>query len=105
MGELAIIYAVVFGGALVLQFLLYKGGNKGTNNTIFLLNLALVVIIGLINYSSQPSNYVLQKVISIAWIVLGALAFFLKSKGKESVGTSKILLTIALIGGIIQMIL
>ena len=104
MGELAIIFAVLIGLALVLQFLLYKGG-KGNNNTIFLLNLALVVIIGLINYSSQPSNYVLQKVISIAWIVLGALAFFLKSKGKESVGTSKILLTIALIGGIIQMIL
>ena len=104
MGELAIIFAVLIGGALVLQFLLYKGG-KGTNNTIFLLNLALVVIIGLLNYSSQPSNYVLQKVISLTWIVIGAMAFFLKSKGKESLATSKILLTIALVGAIIQMIL
>ena len=104
MAELGIIYAVLIGGALVLQFLLYKAGNKETT-TIFLLNLALIVIIGFINYSAQPSNYVLQKAISIGWIVLGALAFFLKTKGEGSLLTSKILLTIALIGGVIQMIL
>lgn len=104
MDELAIIYAVLISAAVLLQFLLYKGGRKISNNTIFLLNVALIAVLAFINFSSQPSNFVIQKIISIAWIVLAGLAFVLKSKGKESLDTSKKLLTIALIGAIIQMV-
>ncbi len=101
MGELAIIYAVLIGGALVLQFLLYKG--TGNNNLIFILNMLLVIIISAMLFSSQPSNYVMQKVISAAWGVIALLAFFLKSKGESSLGTSKLMLTIALVGAVVQM--
>lgn len=103
MGELLIIFIGVIIAAVVLQFLLYK--DKLGNNTIFILNIVLVLVVSFITYTALPSNYNTQRIIAIAWSAVALLALTLKSRSKESLATSKILLTIAVLGSILQMLI
>lgn len=88
--------------AVILQILLYRG--KPENSTIFILNLVLILVILFITFTGLPNNFGIQRIIAVAWSVLGVIALLLKSKGPNSIATSKLLLTIAMVGGLIQMI-
>lgn len=92
-------FIVIIIAAVVLQILLHK--DKSGSNTIFLLNIILVILVSYITFTALPNNYKTPRFIAIGWSVLALLAFVLKGKG--SLTTSKILLTIAKLGGIIQM--
>ena len=102
MDVLLIMFIAIVIAAVILQILLYR--DKSTNGTIFILNLVLILVISFITFTGLPTNYGIQRVIAVAWSVLGIIAFFLKSKGANSISTSKILLTVAMVGGLIQMI-
>lgn len=94
-------FIVIVIAGVVLQILLYK--DKSDTNTIFILNLILVVLVSYITFTALPSNYTIPRIIAIAWSAVALLALTLKSRSRESLNTSKILLTIAVLGSIVQM--
>ena len=96
-------FIVIIIAAVVLQILLYK--DKSGTNTIFILNIALVILVSYITFTALPTNFGSQRFISIAWSLVALLALILKSRSKKSLNTSKILLTIAMIGAIVQMLI
>lgn len=97
------IFTAIIIATVILQLLLYS--NKKDTNKIFILNFVLLLVISFITFTGLPSNYTMQRIIAVAWSALGVIALLLKSKGANAIGTSKILLTIAMVGGLIQMIL
>lgn len=97
------IFTAIIIATVILQILLYS--NKKDTNKIFILNFVLLLVISFITFTGLPSNYTMQRIIAVAWSALGVIALLLKSKGANAIGTSKILLTIAMVGGLIQMIL
>ena len=99
MDILLMMFIVIIIAAVVLQILLHK--DKTGSNIIFLLNIALVILVSFITFTGLPTNYRTPRYIAIGWSVVALLAFILKGKG--SLNTSKILLTIAKLGSIIQM--
>ena len=103
MDVLLIMFIAIVIAAVILQILLYS--KKAENSTIFILNLVLILVISFITFTGLPTNYTMQRIIAVAWSALGVIALLLKSKGANAIGTSKILLTIAMVGGLIQMIL
>lgn len=105
LGILSIIFISLIVVAVVLQILLYKGGKNSSNNIAFLLNIALVILLSFLIFSSLPSNFTMQKIISISWSALALLSLLLRSKGKDLLSTSKIILTIAIIGSLAQLLI
>lgn len=103
MDVLLMIFTAIIIATVILQLLLYS--NKKDTNKIFILNFVLLLVISFITFTGLPSNYTMQRIIAVAWSALGVIALLLKSKGANAIGTSKILLTIAMVGGLIQMIL
>ncbi len=103
MDVLLMIFTAIIIATVILQILLYS--NKKDTNKIFILNFVLLLVISFITFTGLPSNYTMQRIIAVAWSALGVIALLLKSKGANAIGTSKILLTIAMVGGLIQMIL
>lgn len=94
-------FIVILIAAVVLQLLLYK--DKSGCKTVFILNIALVLVVSYITFTALPTNFGTQRFIAIGWSVLALLALVLKFRSKESLNTSKVLLTIAMLGAIVQM--
>lgn len=96
-------FIIIIIAAVILQLLLYR--DKSETNTIFILNIALVLLVSYITFTALPSNFTAQRIIAIGWSAVALLALTLKSRNKESLTTSKILLTIAVLGSILQMLI
>ncbi len=106
LGILAIIFIAIIITAVILQFLLYKGGNKSKNNNIvFIGNMLLGVLVSIMLFTSLPSNYISQKVIAAAWGVIAVLAILVRSKPQQSGTVSKLMLTVSIIGGLAQLLI
>lgn len=103
MDILLIMFIIIIIAAVILQLLLYR--DKSETNTIFILNIALVLLVSYITFTALPSNFTAQRIIAIGWSAVALLALTLKSRNKESLTTSKILLTIAVLGSILQMLI
>ena len=101
LGILAIIYVVIIIFTIAIQFLLYKNNGKSMNS-IFIMNVALGIILAVIAYTSLPTNYTGQRILSITLGVLAILAVFVKLKNTNLL-TSKIILSVSVIGGFIQL--
>lgn len=106
-GELCMalgILKIVFFALIILvaigQFALYK--NRWRQGTI-IGNTILGVIISYMAFTSLPSNYTGQRGLALVWGVVALVAFVLDLRSKDTLLLSKILLTISVIGGIIQL--
>ena len=100
------ILKIVFIALIILvamgQFALYKnrwrqGATIG--NTI------LGVIISYMAFTSLPSNYTGQRGLALVWGVVALVAFVLDLRSKHTLFLSKILLTISVVGGMIQLLI
>ena len=103
---LKLIYLVLTmaaGGALIWLYI-----DKSERLSFpLILNLGLAFLFSWINYSSYAENQVLRRGISWIWALLALIGFLVKLvKGKkDSAMLSKVLISLALVGGVVQMIL
>lgn len=100
LGYLGILFVVLGLGVVVAQFLLYKGNN---NNGVFIFNAALGIILSYLIFTSFPENYITQKYISLIWGALAIVAVVIKSVNIKNITISKIMLTISLFGGLVNL--
>ncbi|NMA48288.1 MAG: hypothetical protein GX947_00720 [Tissierellia bacterium] len=82
LGILKIIYIVLIAVAVLIQALLYINKNK-SNNTIFIINMLLGMILAFIAFTSMPTNFTVQRILAIIFGVIAALAIVVKSKTKK----------------------
>lgn len=104
LGILAIIYIVLGGLTLLFQILLYRGNDNTKNySVIFMLNVFLGVVLSFLVYSSLPSNFIIEKVISAALGLIAVISIGVRVKTEKPSIISKIMLTISIVGGLIQL--
>ena len=90
--------------SLIGQFLLYK--DKSTiNNYVFFFNVFLGILFSWLVFTSLPTNFYAQKIISLVWGFLAFVAIGIKIFRSDDVKFSKILLTISVFGGMIHLFL
>lgn len=88
------------------QILLYKESKKEIyNEWIFSFNMVLGVIVSYMAYSELPTNLLGQRGLALVWGILAIIAIPLKIKFPKFLLVSKLLLTISLVGGLIQLFL
>ena len=105
MGELKVILIVLIITAVVIQILLYKiKDNSKAENLIFYMNILFGLILMFMAYSSQPNNYIVQKILVAVWGLLAALSVILKFKASESTTIGKVMITIAIVGSFVQLL-
>lgn len=102
LGILAIIFLILISAAIVLQVLLYREKSESKLG-IFIANMALALILAVIAFTSFPSNFVARKVIAVLFGALSIIALLVKTKFKQSNQASKIMLSIAVIAGCLQL--
>lgn len=107
LGILAIIYVVIAVLAIGMQIFLYKDKEGKYTNTLFIVNMLFGVFLSFIAYTSLPSNYTEQKIIAIIFGIVAVVAFLVKLNIRKpaAIIISKLLLTISIVGGIIQLVI
>lgn len=104
LGVLNIMYIILVIVAVIVQILLYMKKDK-LNEIIFIINILLVFVASVLAYTGLPSNFVLQRVVAGAWAVIAILAAVLRFKDKKFDFISKIMISIAMAGSILQLML
>lgn len=104
LGYLKIFFIVMIITAVVLQILLYSSNNK-SNNLVFILNMLLGVFISFMVYTALPSNASGQKLAAASWGLMAILAFIIRLTTNKSSIISKVVITVAILGGLGQLIL
>lgn len=102
LGLLLVLFTVLAILAVFIQILLYKRGTA-SNNGIFIVNMVFVFIISYLVYTALPMNYTGLKMLAIAWSVMALIAVVLKVINNNFMMISKVLLTIAVVGSLIQL--
>lgn len=102
LGILMIVFIVWIIVSIIIQILLYK---KESKNSVFMINMLFSMLLSYITFTSLPMNYTEQKVIAIAWGGLSLLALALKLKEGNFIIVSKVMLTIAIVGSLVQLFL
>lgn len=92
--------------AVVLQYYLYVS-RPGAKNSfmIFMINVIFAILLSGLAFTSLPSNYLGLRSIGAIWGSLAIIALVLKLVNKRFTMTSKILLTVAIVGGLIQLLI
>lgn len=104
LGILAIIYGVLIVLTILVQFLLYKG-NKTTKNNIFIMNMLLALVLSYISYTSFPTNFTGQRIIAVVLAIIAVVGLVIKFTKEDFIHASKIMLSIAVFGSLIQLFL
>lgn len=100
LGILSIIFIVLFVLVVIGQFFLYSSQE---NQFWVIWNTLLGIVIAFMAYTSLPSNYVVQKTIALVWGIIALVAFILQLRNNETSMLVKVLLTISVVGGIVQL--
>lgn len=103
LGILQILFIIVLIAAVLTQVFLYRR-KSGTGNGIFILNMLVGILLAYLAFTALPANYTGQKVLAIAWGVIAVVAVVLKMTNEKLVTISKVLLSIAIIGGLVQLL-
>lgn len=101
MGELQIIFIVLVIIVAIGQGVLYF--KKDRNNGVFIFNIILALIIAYMGYTSFPSNFSTEKMLSIILGLLGLISLIPYYMKKILI--SKIILSVSLIGGLFYLFL
>ncbi len=102
LGIYGIIAMVFIITALIIQALLYRTKNEAANG-IFIVNMVFGVVFAYITFSSLPSNFIGQKILTIVWAIIAVAGLLLKLKDKKFMMISKIMLSVAIIGSLVQL--
>lgn len=103
LGVLNIFYIVLGVIGVGLQGFLYFGNEKFiSNRVVFILNMLFGIIISYLVFTSLPSNYSLQRIMAILIGLISILAMIVRVKDISSM-VAKIMLSISVIGGLIQL--
>ena len=102
MGIYMIIALVFIITALIIQILLYMTKNE-KDNGIFIINMVFGVIFAYITFASLPSNFMQQKILTIFWAVLAVAGLLLKLKDSKFMIVSKVMLSVAIFGALVQL--
>ena len=102
LGVLFIVFNVLTVIAVFIQILLYKNGNEAKNG-IFILNMLLGVVLSYMAFSALPMNFTGQRTLAIVWGVSAVAGMVLKLTGGKFIMLSKILLTVSIVGSLVQL--
>lgn len=98
-----ILFIIVIIAAVFTQFFLYRRKNQ-SGHSLFIINMLVGIVLSYLAFTALPANYTGQKVLAIAWGVIAVVAVVLKVTNEKFITLSKILLSIAIIGGVIQLL-
>ncbi|MDV6377163.1 hypothetical protein ORD22_02660 [Sporosarcina sp. GW1-11] len=104
LGILMIVFIVLLVTAVIIQILLYRSKNE-SNNYVFFMNMLFGVLLSYMAFSALPMNFTGQRVLAIAWGVVAVLAVVVKLTSGKFIMISKIMLSVAIIGGLVQLFL
>lgn len=100
MQVLLIIYSALAVIAVAAQIVLY---NDKARNGIYILNMLIGLLLAYIVYTSLPENFEMQKNIALGIASMSIIGLILKSINRNFAYISKILLSISIVGGFIQL--
>ncbi len=92
-----VIMTIMSLGALALLFI--KNGEYGNNKIIFIAIGMWSIFVSWMNYTSLPSNYLIQGLISIVFVLLALIAIFLKMRNDEKDFIARVIMAISIVGG------
>lgn len=104
LGILSIIYITLIISAVIFQFLLYKEKSE-SKNSLFIMNMLFILLLVFIAFTSLPSNFIGQKILAITWGILSVMAVIVRVHAKQFSFASKVMLSVAMIGGFAQLFL
>lgn len=102
LGVLMVTFIVLFIIAVVLQILLYRRQNK-SNNGIFIINMLFGIVLSYLAFTSFPSNYTGQRSLALVFGLVAVLALVLKFTNRKFIFVSKVMLTVTIIGTLVQL--
>ncbi len=97
LGYLFIFYMFLLAFTLILQVLLYQSNNRLT----FILNIAFGIFLAILAFTSQPTNYTGQRIVSIIFALVSVLAAYVRYRDYDRIGN--LLVSISIIGGLVQL--
>ena len=104
MEGLLITYIVLIVIAVVVQILLYKSKSDSLNS-IFIMNVLLGITLSFITYTSLPSNFALERILAATWGIISIFSAVIKLRTKEYSLVSKLMISVAIVGSIVQLLL
>lgn len=104
LASLEIMFIVLIVVAIILQILLYRSNNLSNNNIIFIVNMVFVFLLSYIAFTTFPINETGKRALSIVWPILAVVGIIMKIKTKQSPMASKLFLTVATVGALVQIL-
>lgn len=103
--ELLLILFIVLAAASVLGIIfLYSSKNPKTKNSLFYVLVALSMLITFLNVTSLPTNYVMQRIISLFLGLFAVIALILKLKTPQKASIANFLVTASVLCGLIYLL-
>ncbi|MFD1928314.1 hypothetical protein ACFSFY_09600 [Sporosarcina siberiensis] len=103
LGILEILFIILIITAVITLVLLHRR-KGGSGNSIFIINMLLGIFVSYLAFTALPTSYTGQRVLATAWGLIAVLAVVLKLTNQKLITVSKVLLTIAIIGGLAQLL-
>ncbi|MDU4892097.1 MAG: hypothetical protein E6344_02265 [Clostridium sp.] len=99
--ELLLIMFIVLAVASGLGIaFLYLSKNPKTKTIFFYFTAVLSMLIALLNATSQPSNYIMEQLISWAFGFLAVISIIIKVKNPQKTSLANLLVTISILCGL-----
>lgn len=103
LGVLEILFIILIITAATTQILLYRR-KSGSGNSIFIINMLLGILVSYLAFTALSTSYTGQRVLAITWGFIAVLAVVLKLTNQKLITVSKVLLSISIIGGLVQLL-
>lgn len=104
LGYLGILLFALILISIILQLALYKIKDY-RSNTIYIFNAIFAFILSYLNFTSQPTNFTGLRILSLIWAGFGVVGLVAKIKYTNSYKAARYFLSIAVIGGMIQLLI
>lgn len=102
MAVLGILFILLAIATIIGQFLLYKD-KENTPNIIFIFNGLLGILLSWLIFTSLPTNFNAQQLLSFIWGLIALIGLAIKFSSAKHIMISKLLLTIAVVGGMVHL--
>ncbi len=99
LGYLVILYIALIIVGVALQYFLYRKENM----IFYILNTVFGLLLAYLVFTSLPTNYRGQKIISLIFALVGVLGMAVKLGNRESKMVARLMLSLSIVGGMIQL--